>query len=291
MGIRTGKAVWEAETEGIELLDITIGDLLERQAEAFPDREALVYNYPEIGLDLRMSYSQYRSEAGRLAKGLMAMGIERGDHVAVWATNVPEWPLLEMALAKIGAVMVTVNTNYRAAELEYVLHQGDVNALVMIAEYRDNSFLDAINAVAPELKRLGDPAREELECARLPRLKRVVLIGDKPAPGLLPYSQLLAMGERVSDRELQNRQTSVGPRDPSIHQRHYRFPQRRDANSPRAGQQRASLHGAMRAAIGGPDGHGHALLSHRRLRAERAGSAGQRRDAHSAHRLRSRKRA
>ena len=80
---------------------------------ARPGKEALVYNYPEIGLDLRLTYCQYKHEVDRLAKGLLALGIEKGEHVAVWATNIPEWVFLEIALAKIGAVLVTVNTNYR----------------------------------------------------------------------------------------------------------------------------------------------------------------------------------
>src|SRR5437868_5761533 len=124
MGIHADKAIWEAETEGLELLDLTIGDLLDQQAEAFADQESLVYHYPENGLNLRLTHRQYREAANRLAKGLMALGIAPGKHIAVWATNVPEWALLQMAAAKIGAVLVTVNTNYHASELEYVLRQG-----------------------------------------------------------------------------------------------------------------------------------------------------------------------
>ncbi|HEY7913366.1 MAG TPA: AMP-binding protein [Blastocatellia bacterium] len=211
MGIHTDKAIWEAETEGLELLDLTIGDLLDRQAEAFPDREALVYNYPEIGLDLRLTHREYQTEANRLAKGLMAIGIAPGEHIAIWATNVPEWALLEMAAAKIGAVLVTVNTNYRAAELEYVLRQGYVTTLMMIAEYRDNNFLDAVYSIAPELREVQDPANEALRSAKLPALKRVVLIDPRAQPGFLSYAQVLAMGESIPDDELRARQSSVKP--------------------------------------------------------------------------------
>ena len=215
MGIRSDRAIWEAESEGLELIELTIGDLLDQQAAARPDREALVYRYPELGLDLRLTYRQYRDEVNRLAKGLLALGIEKGEHVAVWATNVPEWLMLMMALAKIGAVMVTVNTNYRAAELEYVLRQGDVATLAMIAAYRDNSFLDAIYSIAPELKQITDPAREELRCARLPLLKRVIFVGDTPQTGLLPYSHAVALGGSLTDEALQARQSSVTPHDVS----------------------------------------------------------------------------
>src|SRR5215813_13583475 len=168
MGVKSDKAVWDSDTDGIELLDIAIGDLLDRQALALADHEALVYRYPELGLNLRLTYRQYQLEADRLAKGLLALGIEKGDHVGVWATNVPEWPLLEMALAKVGAVLVTINTNYRASELKYVLSQGDVTTLFLIPSYRENSFVDEVHTVAPELKVLDDPASEPLRCSCLP---------------------------------------------------------------------------------------------------------------------------
>jgi fatty-acyl-CoA synthase len=213
VGIHTDKAIWEAETEGLTLLDMTIGDLLDQQADAFPDTEALVYNYPEIGLDLRLTHRQYRAEANRVAKGLLALGIAPGEHIAVWATNVPEWALLQMAAAKIGAVLVTVNTNYRAAELEYVLRQGDVATLVMMGQYRDNNFLEAVQAIASELREVNDPAREELRCAKLPVLKRVVLIGAEAQAGLLSYERMLALGDGISDEALRARQASVKPDD------------------------------------------------------------------------------
>src|SRR5713101_963015 len=190
MGVQGNRAIWEAESRGIQLINLTIGELFDRQCEANADKEALVYNYPEIGLDLRLTYRQYRDEVNRLAKGLLALGIEKGEHVAVWATNVPEWVMLEIALAKIGAVLVTVNTNYRATEIEYVLRQGDVTTLFMIEEFRGNSYVDSIYRIAPELKKLADPVRNRLRSSNLHKLKRVVLIGDKSAPGMVVYSEV-----------------------------------------------------------------------------------------------------
>ena len=155
MAIKGELAHWEAEDFGTDLIDLTLGDLLDQRAAELPDKEALVYHYPEIGLDLRWSYSQYRDTVNRLAKGLMALGIEKGDHVAVWATNVPEWIFLQLALAKIGAVIVTVNTNYRGAEIGYVLRQGDIHTLFLIEEHRGNHYLESLYAVAPEIKAIG----------------------------------------------------------------------------------------------------------------------------------------
>ncbi|MGH9833908.1 MAG: AMP-binding protein [Blastocatellia bacterium] len=213
MAIKGDLAHWEAEDFGVDLIELTIGDLMDQRADEAPDKEALVFNYPEIGLNLRMSYRECRDEVNRLAKGLMAIGVEKGDHVAVWATNVPEWIFLQLALAKIGAVIVTVNTNYRKDEIEYVLRQGDIAALFLMPEHRGNNYLESVYAVAPELKGLSDPVVQTLQCAALPRLKRVVLFSGDPQPGTLLYSQVMSLSDKVSDEELKARQASVNPHE------------------------------------------------------------------------------
>src|SRR5690348_1845283 len=111
-----GQSHWQAETEGIELLEMTIGDLLDRRADELPQREAVVYSHhPEFegSHELRWTYREYRERANQVARGLMALGLSKGDHIALWATNLPEWALLEMAAAKAGLVLVTVNPAYR----------------------------------------------------------------------------------------------------------------------------------------------------------------------------------
>src|SRR5262249_5479843 len=108
---------------------------------------------------------------------------------------------------------VTINTNYRASELKYVLSQGDVTTLFLIPSYRENSFVDEVHTVAPELKVLDDPASEPLRCSCLPCLRRVVLIGAETAHGMLPYQQVLSMSGQVSDDQLRRRQASVSPHD------------------------------------------------------------------------------
>ncbi len=218
MAIKGDLAHWEAEAFGTELIDLTLGDLLDQRAEEMPDKEALVYNYPELGLELRLTYRQYRETVNRLAKGLMALGIERGDHVAVWATNVPEWIFLQLALAKIGGVIVTINTNYRAAEIEYVLRQGDITTLFLIEEHRGNKYLESLYAVAPELKTVNDPLNETLQTEKLPRLKRAVLIGTEARTGLALFSDVMAMADKVSDDELKARQAGINPYDVTMMQ-------------------------------------------------------------------------
>src|SRR5882724_6715393 len=217
MGLKGDRAIWDAESRGIELLDLTIGELFDRQCQANADKEALVYNYPEIGLDLRLTYRQYRDEVNRLAKGLLALGIEKGEHVAVWATNLPEWVMLEVALAKIGAVLVTVNTNCRVSEIEYVLRQGDITTLFMIEEFRGNSYVDSLYRIAPELKNLADPIRERVRSAALPELKRVILIENNPRTGphdgMMLYSQVASLGESITDETVRQRQSSLDAHD------------------------------------------------------------------------------
>jgi fatty-acyl-CoA synthase len=212
MSLRGNKAIWEAETFGEQMIDVTVGDLLDRQAEAAPDKEALVYRYPEIGLNLRLTYAGMRDEANRVARGLMALGIRLGDHVALLASNLPEWVLLEMALAKVGAVLVTVNTNFRQAELEYVLGQADVHTLVLMDEYRGNDYVRSLKALLPELDGVTDPVTETVTSARFPTFRRAVLLGERQHPGLLPFSRLRELSVVVSDEALAERQAAVTPR-------------------------------------------------------------------------------
>lgn len=218
MAIKGELAHWEAEDFGVELIDLTLGDLLDKRADEAPDKEALVYDYPEIGLKLRLTYGQYRDVVNRLAKGLIAFGVEKGDQVAVWATNVPEWIFLQLALAKIGAVIVTINTNYRGAEIEYALRQGDISTIFLIEEHRGNNYLASLYSVAPEIKTISDPLNEILSVASLPRLKRAVLIGKEARQGLSLFSDVMALAGRVSDDELKARQSSVNPRDVTMMQ-------------------------------------------------------------------------
>ena len=99
--------------------NITLGQLLDETAAKYPDKDAVVY----VKRGLRWTYKEFNEECMKVAKGLHKLGIKKGDHLSVWATNVPEWLVLQFATAKIGAVLVTVNTNYKSHELEYILKQ------------------------------------------------------------------------------------------------------------------------------------------------------------------------
>ncbi len=221
MGMTTdGLSYWQAESEGIDLLDMTIGDLLDRRADELPTQEAIVYScYPEFGdaLNLRWTYQEYRERANQVARGLMALGLHKGDHIAVWAVNLPEWLLLEMAAAKAGLVLVTVNPVLRAHEVEYILKQGDVQALFFMARIRDHDCLDTVRSMTTPGAHNGEVSSE-----RLPMLRYVSLLGAPPA-GLLEqdgwrptlFQEMVSGGTQVSDAALEERQASVQARDPA----------------------------------------------------------------------------
>ena len=199
MAIQAGQSIWFAEPFGASLMEVTIGDLLDRQADRLAGHEALVFRDTAFSLDLRWSYAELRQRADEVACGLIAAGISAGDRVAVLAPNLPEWILLEYALAKIGAVMVTVNTAYRAEELGYLLQQARVHAVFAVAAFRGNDYLANLAAVRAEWA--------------LPDLCLVVLLGEGLAPGTMPFAGLLEGGQTVTPQALQARQAAVRPED------------------------------------------------------------------------------
>src|SRR5262245_31296738 len=123
--------------------DITVGRLLTRLADALPGREALVYSHAGE----RWTFRALDDEARLIARGLIAHGVKPGDRVAVWATNVPEWIVLQFALAKVGAILVTVNTALRASEIEYLLRQSETSTLVTIRGFRGVDYLDELRTI------------------------------------------------------------------------------------------------------------------------------------------------
>src|SRR5690606_15500910 len=185
------------------LIEITTGKLLENIAEKQGDRDALVY--PDRGL--RLSYREFNEECRRVAKGFMSLGVSRGDHVAIWSTNRPDWVTSQFATGKIGAVLVTVNINYRTSELEYLLRQSDTSTLILMEQYRDASYVEMLYEIAPELKSWtpGQP----LECKALPNLKNVILLGDDRHPGMLLWKDLLKLGSEVADEALDERMDTL----------------------------------------------------------------------------------
>jgi fatty-acyl-CoA synthase len=222
MGMTTdGLSRWQAESEGIDLLNTTIGDLLDQRAEELPTQEAVVYScYPEFGeaLHIHWTYQDYRERANAVAKGLLALGLKKGDHVAVLAANVPEWSLLMFGAAKAGLVLVTINPVLRATEIEYILKQGDVRALFFMSRVRDYDHLATIHSLTTPVTKNGEVTSE-----RLPMLGYVGLMGSTPASfleqdGWRPtlFEEMISNGRAISNEALRKRQTSVNSSDPAI---------------------------------------------------------------------------
>ncbi len=190
----------------------TIGDLLDSQTERFGNREALVH----VEAGTRFTYREFKDECDRVARGLIALGIEKGHHVGIWATNYSEWVVAQFATAKIGAVLVTVNPAYRTHELEYVLKQSEANALILIGQFRTSDYVGMTNEVIPELK---DSAPGELRCPALPQLRNVIFIPPpsetetKTPDGMWSWDDVRRKSSEVSESALSRRQASCGPDD------------------------------------------------------------------------------
>ncbi|MBU5613410.1 AMP-binding protein [Geomonas azotofigens] len=176
-------------------IELTVGALLDDIAARFPDNDALVY----VERGLRYSYREFNERCRQVAKGLLRMGVKKGDHLAIWAYNVPEWVTLQFATAKIGAVLVTVNTSYKSAELEYLLKQSDSSVLFLVQGFKDTNYIETLESVVPEL---AGSTPGGLTSAALPCLKHVVFIGDGAPDGMINFESIVELGKEVSDTEL-----------------------------------------------------------------------------------------
>jgi len=198
-------------SESIQL-KTTIGDLLDSQTERYGEGEALV----NVETGTRFTYREFKAECDRVARGLMALGIEKGQHVGIWATNYSEWVVAQFATAKIGAVLVTVNPSYRTHELEYVLKQSEANALILIGQFRTSDYVGMTNEVMPELK---DSAPGELRSSTLPYMRNVIFISPPSAPetktpdGMWSWKDVREKCSEISKADLANRQASCDPND------------------------------------------------------------------------------
>ena len=197
----------------------TIGDILDIQAQRFAEREALVH----AATGDRFNYREFHAEVECVARGLLSIGIAKGQHVGIWATNYTEWVLAQFATAKIGAVLVTVNPAYRTSELAYVLEQAQIGALILIGRFRAPSltgrtsdYVGMVNEVVPELA-AASPG--ELNSTRFPHLRHVIFISPHDdastptPPGMWRWDDLLTLAGQTSPDDLRNSQAQCGPDD------------------------------------------------------------------------------
>ena len=188
------------------LLPYTVGELLEVQAKKYPEHEAVVY----ADRDLRMNYKEFNMLCRKAARGLMKLGVKKGEHIAAWSSNTPEWVVSQFATGKMGAVLVTVNTNYRTAELEYLLKQSDSTTIILMEQYKDASYIDMVYEIVPELK-TSEPGK--LESSALPYLKNVIVMGEKRFPGTYSWQDILDMADDVTEEELDEQMAKLKQSD------------------------------------------------------------------------------
>ena len=175
---------------------------MEHWATVTPDKEYLVYS----DRDLRFTWSQFNERVDSLAKGLLAIGVKKGSNVGIWATNVPDWLTFLYATAKIGAVLVTVNTNYKQAELEYLCENSDMHTLCITDGTWECDYVDMTYKMLPELK---ECERGHLESKRFPYMKNVVYIGMEKYRGMYNTAELLLLGRNIDDNTLTEAKKSV----------------------------------------------------------------------------------
>ena len=185
-----------------QLSEKTLGDWLEHWAKVSPDREYIVYS----DRDLRFTWKQFNERVDDMARGLIAIGVTKGTHVGLWAQNVPDWLTFLYACAKIGAVCITVNTNYKQNELEYLCKDSDMHTLCLTDGTWESNYVDMAYTMLPELR---ECQRGHLESKRFPKLKNVVYIGQEKYRGMYNTAEILLLGENTDDDEFIRLRKSV----------------------------------------------------------------------------------
>src|SRR5215217_747714 len=181
------------------LLGLTIGDMFDQTVARYPDNEALVVRHQSI----RHTYRQLKAQVDRCARALMALSVAQGDRVGIWAPNCAEWTIVQLATAKIGAILVNINPSYRLHEVEYALNQSGCAYLIIAPQFKTSDYTQMVCDLAPEL---ASAEVGELRAAKLPNLRAVVRLGVVASPGMLAWDGLLQLADRVGDDELAARQ-------------------------------------------------------------------------------------
>ncbi len=181
----------------MEMIEKTLGKMLDDLAANYPDSVAIKYTTREY----QKTWSELNERCNAVAKGLLSLGIKKDDKVAIWATNVPEWYEILFASAKIGAILVTVNTNYKEFELEYLLKQSDTKMLVMIDGVKNNSYVDTIDKLLPEFR---NSKKGDVDNQKFPFLKKIVYCGtgNSTPRGFMNFEDIAKAGVNVTDEEL-----------------------------------------------------------------------------------------
>ncbi|HEX6818469.1 MAG TPA: AMP-binding protein, partial [Ktedonobacterales bacterium] len=195
-------------TSDTPLLGMTIGEAFDRTVERFPDSDALISRHQS----LRYSWRELQAEVNRFARGLMALGIEKGDRVGIWSPTYAEWAITQYACAKIGAILVNVNPGYRLHELEYALNQSGCSTLVLAPSFRATSYIQMMQTLAPEL---AHSAPGHLRSQQLPHLRHVIRFGEERTPGMWVWSEVMERAKEIAPEQLDDRQSQQEFDDPA----------------------------------------------------------------------------
>ncbi len=185
-----------------ELMKITMGDLLDEVTARFQENEAVV----DVSKAVRLTYLEFLRRVHHISKGLLKLGVQKGDHIALWAKNRFEWIVIEFAVAKIGALLVSIDTNAQIHQLEYVLKQSDSKFLIMEEGLKGTEYIEMVQQLCPEIE---NSALGQLNCATLPELKQIVLLSDREHTKGLTWADLMELGKEIGDPQLIERQHSV----------------------------------------------------------------------------------
>lgn len=183
------------------LIGKTIPDFLDEIVQKYPDNEALVAPFRNV----RYTYREFRDVCRQAAKSLMALGVKKGDRVAIWATNYPEWVIVQFSTAMIGAILVTVNPAYRTSELKRDLKDSQIQTLFLIEKFKTSDYVRMFYEVCPE----AETALYDIHSKNFPHLRYAILISDELFSGMRSWKEFMDLGKSISNEELLERQNSL----------------------------------------------------------------------------------
>lgn len=184
------------------LLAMTIGQAFDRTVAQYPQGEAMVVRHQH----LRYTWRQLADAVDLHARALLALGLQAGDRLGIWAPNCAEWCISQVASAKLGVILVNINPAYRSSELEYVLKQSGCQWLICAGSFKSSDYHGMLQALVPELTEQG---AGQLRCERLPELRGVISLDARPPSGFLPWSHLSTLGAGVPMQQLHQREASL----------------------------------------------------------------------------------
>jgi fatty-acyl-CoA synthase len=194
-------------TSNTPLLGLTIGDMFDHTTSLYPDSPALIARHQEI----RLTYRELQIQINQCAKGLLQLGIEKGQRVGIWSPNRAEWCILQFATSKIGAILVNINPSYRVHELDYVLKQSGCTALVFSPLFKSSNYTQMVVDLVPELN-TGEPGK--IQSTKFPDLTTLIRLGDEKLAGTFTWNELMSFGASISDEDLAARQAEQEFDDP-----------------------------------------------------------------------------